>query len=191
MLGECGTNMAMTRPQARKTRPPLDTAKLDELALTYVGRFATSRAKLAIYLRRKLRERGWSGDAPADVDGLVERISDLGYVDDQAYALSKARSLSGRGYGERRVGQALAQAGIADEDAVDAKDFASAEAVEAALRFARRRRLGPFGEKVEDPKQRERNLAAMIRAGHSFHLARTILQLEPGVVPDRDELTKS
>lgn len=190
MLGECGTNMAMTRPSVRKTRPPLDANKLDELALTYVGRFATSRAKLASYLHRKLRERGWAGEKSADVEGLVERLSGLGYVNDQAYALAKARSLAGRGYGERRVGQALSAAGIGEEDAAEAKDFASAEAVESALRFARRRRFGPFGDAI-DPQRRERQLAAMIRAGHSFRLARSILQMEAGSDPDRDSLTES
>jgi hypothetical protein len=32
--------------------------------LGYAGRYATTRARLAAYLERKLRERGWSG--PAD-----------------------------------------------------------------------------------------------------------------------------
>lgn len=192
MLGECGTNMAMTRPSVRKTRPPLDANRLDELALTYVGRFATSRAKLASYLRRKLRERGWAGDKPPDVEGLVERLSGLGYVNDQAYALAKARSLAGRGYGERRVGQALSAAGIGEEDAAEARDYASAEAVESAVRFARRRRFGPFGDTVDiDPRLRERHLAAMVRAGHSFRLAKSILQMEPGSDPDWGSLTKS
>ena len=52
--------MAARKP--RKPRPPLNAAKLEELALGYVGRFATSRAKLLSYLKRKLRERGWDGD---------------------------------------------------------------------------------------------------------------------------------
>ena len=184
MLGECGTNKAMNRPHARKTKPPLDATRLNELALTYVGRFATSRAKLATYLHRKIRERGWVGDQSADVDALVQRISDLGYVDDKAYALSKAQSLTGRGYGERRVGQALWVAGISDADGGDARDLASAEALDSALRFARRRRIGPFGDGPVDPAKRERSIAAMIRAGHSFNLARRIVELEPGVEPD-------
>ena len=41
--------------------PPLDEAGLNELALAYVARYATSRAKLLAYLARKLRERGWGG----------------------------------------------------------------------------------------------------------------------------------
>jgi len=181
--------MAMSASNPRKPRPPLDAARLDELALGYVGRFATSRAKLLTYLRRKLRERGWSGEGDPPLDGLADRLARLGYVDDRAYALSKARSLTGRGYGERRVRQALSLAGIADEEAGDARELARAEAVESALRFARRRSLGPFATEAPDPTRRERAMAAMIRAGHGFSLARAIIEMRPGEIPDFEVLS--
>ena len=106
----------MAYRQGKKERPPLDQERLRELALVYVARFATSRGKLASYLDRKVRERGWAGDRPADPDGVVEQLAELGYVDDAAFALSKSRSLTARGYGVRRVEQALRSAGIGDED---------------------------------------------------------------------------
>lgn len=177
----------MMGTRQRKPRPPLDPPRLEELALRYVGRFATTRAKLASYLRRKLRERGWEGSGDADVDGLIERFARQGYVDDAAYALSKSRSLIGRGYGAARLRQSLRSAGVAEEDGAAATDLADAEAVEAALRFARRRRLGPFAEALADRHDRERAIAAMIRAGHRFDLARAIVSLAPGAeleVPD-------
>jgi regulatory protein len=180
--------MAMTGRRHRKPRPPLDAAKLDELALGYVGRFATSRSKLLSYLNRKLRERGWNGDGEPPLDGLVERLTRLGYVDDRAYAVSKARSLTSRGYGEKRVAQALTMAGIDGEDRGDATDLAEAEAVDAALKFARRRSIGPFASSRPDPSQREKLLAAMIRAGHRFSIAKAIIDLNPGEEPDREIL---
>jgi regulatory protein len=170
--------MAYGKP--RKERPPLDGHKLDEMALVYVGRFATTRAKLAAYLRRKLRERGWAGEKAPDLESIVERLAELGYVDDAAYALSKSRALTGRGYGSRRVRQSLRAAGVGEEDSQAAHELAEGGAVEAALRFARRRRIGPFGERSADRLAQEKALAAMIRAGHSFTLAKAILALEPG-----------
>jgi regulatory protein len=180
--------MAMAARPPRKPRPPLNASKLDELALSYVGRFATSRAKLLAYLNRKLRERGWDGAGEPLLDGLADRLVRLGYIDDRAYALSKARSLTGRGYGERRVRQALTLAGIAEQEAGDARELAQAEAVESALRFARRRSLGPFAAEAPDPRRRELAMAAMIRAGHGFGLARAIVDLNPGEDPDFEEL---
>ena len=164
----------------RKPRPPLDEGKLEELALRYVGRFATTRAKLREYLTRKLRERGWSGDGEVDVAAVAERLASLGYIDDAAFAVAKTRSLSGRGYGARRVRQSLQAAGVGEEDSAGANDLAEAERVEAALRFARRRRIGPFAHEPAEREEREKAIAAMIRAGHSFDLARAIAALEPG-----------
>jgi len=161
-------------------RPPLAQDSLNELALTYVGRFATTRAKLGSYLTRKVRERGWAGERPPDVEAIVERLAGLGYVDDAAYALSKSRSLTARGYGSRRVTQSLRAAGIEEGDGEEARQLAESEAVESALRFAQRRKLGPFGKDKPDRAERERAIGAMIRAGHGFALSKAILSLEPG-----------
>ena len=180
----------MARSNGRKPRPPLDPRRLDELALAYVGRFATTRVKLASYLSRKIRERGWAGEQPAEVEAVVERLAGLGYVDDSAFALSKSRSLTSRGYGSRRVNQALRAAGVGEEEGVEARQHAEADAVESALRFARRRRIGPFGERKSDRAASEKALAAMLRAGHSFALSRAILALEPGAEIDIERLVE-
>ncbi len=46
----------MPRPDRKPS--PLTATRLQDLALSYVARFATTRAKLEAYLVRKLRERG-------------------------------------------------------------------------------------------------------------------------------------
>lgn len=168
------------RERPRRELPPVDAERLREMALRYVGRFATTRAKLGDYLRRKLRERGWSGEAEPDVNGLVDRLVELGYVDDAAFALAKSRSLTARGYGEGRVRQALKLAGVRDDDGQEARDSAESEALEAALKFARRRKVGPFAVSRADPAERQKALAAMIRAGHSFTLSKALVDAEPG-----------
>src|SRR3954469_7173030 len=162
---DCGTNKAVTRARNRNVKPPYDDAALEQTALAYAGRYATSRAKLAFYLARKLRERGWSGAGAPPVGRLVERMAALGYVDDRAFAEARAGALSRRGYGARRVGAALRAAGIAEADAAGAREIAAEAAWESALRFARRRRLGPFAETEADRPAREKALAAMLRAG--------------------------
>jgi len=174
---------------SRRAPPPLTDEKLTELALCYVGKYATTRAKLRTYLARKLRERGWKGDREPDLEAIAERIARNGYIDDKAYALSKAQSLTGRGYGKRRVLQTLRVAGVEEEDSAAATDHADGEAVAAALRFAERRKLGPFAaNRPNDPREQEKSLAAMLRAGHGFGLSRAILALGPGEPVDADEL---
>ncbi len=165
---------------ARRPRPPLDAAKLDELALSYVGRFATSRGKLVDYLRRKLRERGWDGEAEPDLAVIAERLAGIGYIDDAAFALSKARVLGGRGYGAARVRQTLHAAHIEETDREGALDHADGNRVEAALKLARRRRIGPFAPEKLDPVARQKAIGAMLRAGHPLALSRAIVDLSPG-----------
>lgn len=178
----------MGRITQRKPRPPLDRAALDALALSYVGRFATTRARLKAYLERKLRERGWDGPTDPDTAAIADRFAARGYVDDAAYALSKSRSLSGRGYGPRRVDQSLRTAGVEEGDAAAAREFANKDCVTSALRFAERRRIGPFASQPPEPKAHARALAAMIRAGHGFNLARAIVDLPPGAEIDSQTL---
>lgn len=176
--------------EPRKPRPALDASTLDALALHYVGRFATSRRKLRDYLGRKLRERGWGGDVPADVEAIADRLAELGYIDDAAFAVSKARVMSGRGLGGRRVAQALHGAGISQDDGEPARTLVEDERVDAAVRMARRRRIGPFASVPLDQAQREKAIAAMIRAGHGFALARAIVSLAPNEEVDLDQLAE-
>jgi regulatory protein len=178
----------MTLTTGRRTPPQLNSSSLQEMALRYVGKYATTRAKLRTYLSRKLRERGWEEERSPDVEALTDRIAELGYIDDAAYALSKSRSFAGRGYGKRRLAEKLRQDGVADADGAAAEAHADQEAVTAALRFAQRRRVGPFAAETPSPKLREKWIAAMVRAGHDFALARAIARLVPGSEPDLTEL---
>jgi len=172
--------MAMSRePRQRKITkppPPLDAGRLNELALGYVARFATSGGKLGDYLCRKLRERGWDGASPPDLGELVGRFADLGYIDDANYAKAKAGGLLRRGYGMRRVEQALHAAGIGEDDRVGARADEQAARL-AALVMARKRRFGPFGQHGAplDRALREKQVAAMLRAGHSLERARLLV----------------
>jgi regulatory protein len=163
---------------------PLDEETLERLALFYVGRFATTRAKLRTYLTRKLRERGWQGSGEPALVPLVERLSALGYIDDAAFASARAASLQRRGYGERRVAQMLAAAGIEDAEAAPAREQAHGLRLESALRFAEKRRIGPFAPARMDRPGRERAFAAMARAGHPIDIIRKVLDALPGEIPE-------
>lgn len=166
----------------------LNETSLKELALRYVGAYSTTRAKLRSYLARKVVERGWRGAQDPDLERLVDRFSELGYVNDAAYALSKSRSLSARGYGKRRLREKLRIDGVEERDRTAADAHADDLAFETALRFASRRRIGPFAASAAEPHQREKWIAAMVRAGHELSIARAIASLEAGSEIDLENL---
>jgi regulatory protein len=178
-----------SRRTARRSPPPqLDSASLRDLALRYVGKYATSRAKLGAYLTRKIRERGWHGDNAPDVNQIANRFAEQGYVDDAAFALAQSRSLGARGFGKRRLTEKLRLAGIEGDDRAPANEHADGVSAESAVRFAERRRIGPFAASPGDIRQREKWVAAMIRAGHGFQVAKAISLMTPGVEIDLDQL---
>ena len=164
-----GTNRERPAPK------PLDAAQLDALALAYVARFATSGGKLATYLGRKLRERGWPEDTPQpDIAAIVERLAGYGYIDDASYALAKGQGLLRRGYGARRIDAALTQAGIAAETRSAAQGDET-ERRRAAIAFARRKRYWPYAEaRSLDRATREKQVGAFLRAGHPLAYARRL-----------------
>jgi regulatory protein len=168
--------------RTKSIRPPkpLNPTKLRDLALHYVGRYATSKAKLSAYLTRKLRERGWESDQSADVAGMVEDFARLGYVDDAAFAASRARSLTQRGYGLRRVTEDLRAKGISEADGIDAREASESESWQAADRFARRKRIGPYAPEIAAPELQQKQLQAFLRAGHSFDVAKAFVRAAPG-----------
>ncbi len=120
------------------------------------------------------------------VEKLVGRMADAGYVNDRLFAESKAASLGRRGYGARRVREALSAAGIDEADQAEARESAEENAWAAALRFAERKRLGPFAAQVPDRAAREKAIAAFLRAGHPSAIARRLASAAPGAVPDPD-----
>ena len=170
----------------KRAKPPLDEAELRDLALSYAARFASTGARLEAYLVRKLKERGVAVDAEGreariDVPALVARLVELGYVDDAAYARMRTRDLGARGYGARRVEQALWAAGV---DETIRAETAPGEGASrrAAVLMAKKRRLGPFGAARDDGadplaqrKAHEKAVAAMLRAGHDYAHVRFIL----------------
>ncbi|MGH6614912.1 regulatory protein RecX [Sphingomonas sp.] len=171
----------------RRVAPPLDTGALERLALRYVERFSTTRARLADYLTRKIRTRGWEGNG-ADPVAIAERMAALGYIDDRAFGEARASAMARRGLGKRRVTGAFRQAGIDAEDAEALAPAIEARALDAALTFARKKRIGPFAAEEADRPLREKHIAAMIRGGHDFALSRRIATMAPG--EDIDTLSR-
>jgi regulatory protein len=173
----------MPRFRQKSPRKPLDSSHLEALALHYAGRYATSRAKLTAYLDRKLRERGWADDNPPPIARLVERMAALGYVDDAAFAAARGTALVRRGYGPRRVAQALDMAGIEGDDRDAALSDSAREQWLAADNFARRRRIGPYGAGPPVREDRQKQIAAFVRAGHDFATAAAWVDSPPGAFP--------
>ena len=103
------------------------TAK--ERALALLDRRDYSRAELL----KKLLEKG---EDEAEATAAVDRLAELGFVDDARYAPLVVRHYAAKGYGARRVQQELARRGIPKElwDAAMAQMPAQDDTIDRLLR---------------------------------------------------------
>lgn len=152
----------------------LDAPTLKRSAVAYLGRYASSAANLRAVLKRKCqrwrRLNGGESDGDAAlVDGVVEAAVNAGLVDDAAFAVMRTATLAHRGWPARRIAMGLSAKGVPREIITDA--LSGADDAAAALRFAERRRLGPWRPGDRTAK-RDKDIAAMMRAGFPHGLAR-------------------
>lgn len=150
------------------------------MALHYVGKYATTTSKLATYLTRKIRERGWDGERRTDIATLIEQFAELGYINDAQFAEARSRAFVRKGFGERRLNEDLRASGIGDADSVPAREHMAGSTFTAAENFARRKRIGPFSSEIALPEKRQKQLQAFLRAGHGFDIAKRFVNAEPG-----------
>src|SRR5207245_11629328 len=105
--------LELDRPRLRRLRSELRRAE----ALATAGRLLRYRELAAERLEDELARRGI---APVERREAVGALARAGLVDDRRLALSRARSLADRGYGDEAIRWRLAQAGLADELAEEA-----------------------------------------------------------------------
>jgi regulatory protein len=182
-------------PRRRRPARPPSAAYLERAALAYLARFASGRENLCRVLRAKARRRAhragldWTpelaGEVEAWIAALAARLAAQGLVDDRAYASGRVRSLRARGTSERSIRARLAAKGLDRATIDDALGGEAREAQElaAAVRHARRRRLGPWRDPDRRAAAQARDLAAMVRAGFAFPIARRVIAAD-----DRDRL---
>ena len=172
--------------------------RLENKALHYLGRYASSEANLRQILKRfAMRKCQPDDDADADtdafrqileteIDALITRYRALGYVDDRGFALGCARAMRARGASTRRIIQTLRAKGIDAEtaseimaDGLEANTNTETPSPEttAARIYAQRRRLGQYASPASQakPNWQNRHLASMMRAGFNYATAKSAL----------------
>ena len=171
--------------QALRRRKPgvWDRARLRRAALAYLSRYAAPSAHVRRLLRRRL-ERGAARGAEIrageeDIDAVLADLVRMGLIDDRAWAEAQARALRRRGASARGLAARLSSRGAPREEIerLLAREDDAAE-LEAAWALARRRRFGPWRDPAERAARREKDLAAMARAGFRLDAARQVIDAD-------------
>ena len=187
--------MSETEKRRRRVPRKITPSSLENGALHYLERFATSSENLRQVLSRRVARAAKHHDLDAEqcagwIDDLIRRYLDCGLLDDGAYARAQAASMNRRGKSLKAIRLRLRQKAVAGGDIDDALAALAGDTGEpdfaAALAYARRRRLGPYRRADKGAENRDRELAALARNGFSYFLARRIVEAE-----DPDELEQT
>ena len=171
-------------------RPRVEQRLMNK-AVHYLGRYTSSRQRLREVLQRFARrklEHFEPAEISRGIDAVIADCVRLGYVDDAAFAMTRARSKRRGGRSALAIRRSLAEHDI-DDTLVDAALVAADETLAdgelaAALRHAARRRLGPYARVEPDDAARQRHLASLARAGFSFDIARQVMRCEDVAAAD-------
>lgn len=162
----------MPFPRARKKPEPLNESGLYEYAVGALSRRMRTVAELARLMRRRA-EPGEAGQT--NIDAVLARLKDHGYVNDTNYATSYARlRQENASFGKRRVRQDLAAKGVKAEVIAATLDAAYENVNEEAL--ARRHLARKGVKKPTNDKESARIVRTLIRAGFSTGIIFKILK---------------
>ncbi|MGH3389719.1 MAG: recombination regulator RecX [Actinomadura sp.] len=168
---------------AAETPPADPEAVAREICLRLLTMAPRTRAQLAEALRRR--------DVPEDVaDGVLGRFTDVGLIDDEAFARAWVESRhTGRGLARRALAAELRRRGVADETVNEAVAALDPEAEENAARELIARRLP--ATRGQDPAKRIRRLVGVLaRKGYPPGLAyRVVKEALEGEGADVEDLT--
>lgn len=154
----------------------LDPEALDELrdaCAAYAVRMKAAellsrRAMSAGELERKLREKGAS---PEHAEAAVQRMSELGVIDEAAYAEMLIRRCGAKGYGRRRAEQELLRHQVPREYWADALEALPAAEEKLDALIAARLKNG-----TPDEAQRKKLAAYLQRRGYGWEEIRSALR---------------
>jgi regulatory protein len=181
------------KPVRKRAGPrKMTRERLGNIARFHIERFSTTTGHLRVVLMRRIDRaiRVHGGDrvlAATWVEEVLESLVRAGGLNDRQFALNKAQALRRKGKTPGRIRAALQAKGVPreliDQAVADSAGPGDEDnALDAALAYVRRRRLGPCrpeDRQKTDPQEKrrqdQRDLAALARAGFSFDIARRAL----------------
>ena len=169
--------------QRRKRVRKVTEGSLRTAAQRYIERYGGPRAAVQRTLERKVyRARVLPGvqadQCAAWIKQVLDELEGSAALNDRYWATERARTLHERGTPLRAIRERLRVKGLASADIDAALDSLRGESedpdMQAALAYAQRRRFGPF--RLHDrAERREKDLAAMARAGFFYGVAAKVI----------------
>lgn len=154
--------------------------RLENIALYYLNRYESSSNNLIKILTRRIdkalkfhefdREEavGWARE-------VATKMQSYGYIDDNRYIENQIRILSNKGMSKKMIAQKLMLKGCIREDIENALSD-DLDDYELAMRFAEKKRIGPFSRVEVTPEQKQKDMAKLARQGFSYEIIKKVFE---------------
>lgn len=173
------------------SRKKISATYLENAGVYYLGRFSASTERFRDVMMRKIKlscnehEDQDFKSCLSILDEVIEKFTKLGYLNDENYTKALYQSLLNRGVSLQKIRVQLVAKGCPKDDIEKAlSEYAPPEDHEilAALRLAKRKKLGPYGtwpeDKIEKRKLYQKQLAVFSRQNFSYKIAIQILNMD-------------
>ena len=172
----------------KKKNRKITKSYLNGIAYRYLERYATTEANLFFILKRKvdriINQQEQNDDDYSEIENWInEVITECvkhSLVDDRLYAESKLNSYTISGNSIPTIKNKLRSKGVPLEIINEVVDKAIENTPNmnqiSAIKYVKKRRFGPFRIRQSNERTDEKELAAMARAGYSYHEATKILK---------------
>lgn len=167
----------------RRPPKPLTPKRLARQVDHYLQRWFTTRGHLRRLMSRKVdraieHHGGDRDEALRWLDAVLDDCEASGLLNDERYALDRARLLHGRGCSRQAIRTKLSQKLVAPALIDQALALlGNASDLQAAAAYVRKKRLGAFRR---DPEaNQKRDLGRLARAGFSYSVATQVLAATP------------
>lgn len=170
----------------KKTIRKITKKRLQNIALFYLQRFESSTENLRTVLKRRIDKYAFQvedfdkEEAYGWVEEIIEEFEGYKYIDDERYAKIKVKSYVEAGKSPRYIKAKLRQKGIEEESIETILDEEEYDVFTAALKFAKKKRIGPYRlDEEEREEYRAKDLAKLAQAGFDYDVAIDVIEYMP------------
>ena len=175
---------ATEKKQNKRQPKKITPQRLKNIALYYLKRFDSSINNLRQVLRNRVNDYAYynpewnKNEAYEWIEKILVDFERYGYLDDARYTELKVKNYVNAGKSAHYITNKLKQKGIADSLVAEFLEEQGYDSYEMALRFARKKRIGPFRVDENRKEFRQKDMAVLLRAGFDYDAVQNVMSYE-------------
>ena len=168
----------------KKVLKKITQQRLKNIALYYLKRYETSVANLRQVLQKRVNDYAYQNkefdkhQAYAWIEEIIADFCRFNYVNDERFAELKIKDYQAMGKSVRYIKNKLKEKGVDAEIVNNLLEEQEYDELEAALKFAKKKRIGRFRPTDKQGEYKQKDMAALARAGFSYDIVCEVCQAE-------------